>query len=299
MYPILLEFKFITVFSLWFFIAAGFVAGSSLFVYLAKRNRIKLTAITEHSVFLFIVTLAVSRAFFIFTHPDIFFTHINTQKIFGFFMFWDKGISFWGAVLGLSLGIAYISWKRQENPARIFDILVPSLLLGMVFGGVGAFLDGINYGTTTNLPWGVTFRSANVKYITAIHPTQLYSSLASLGLCLMLLLALKKFRNLNSPQTPGLTAWGGIFSFSVYRFLEEFLRGDEIIRIFSIRSPQLLAALMIFVSGYVLYSRYSQLSGKGGSSLISNIVTSLSTTAKKIFRSSEERMSGRSTVTSP
>ena len=73
MYPILFEFEGMTVYALWFFIAMGFVVGSLTFVHLAKRSRLKLDLVADHSFFLFICTLVFARLFFIAFHFDLYF----------------------------------------------------------------------------------------------------------------------------------------------------------------------------------------------------------------------------------
>lgn len=274
MFPILFEFGPITVFSLWFFIAAGFVIVSLLFVHFAKRNRVRLTLLTDHSFALFLFTLAVSRLVFILSHTDLFFYQWNWKRFGTLLAIWDKGLSFWGVVVGLLLGIFYISKKNKESPLKLFDLLVPAILVGMFFGNIGAFLDGINYGTPTNLPWGMTFRSANVKYISAIHPTQLYSAFYSLGIGLGLLSLLRRMRAAGISM-PGFLTEFGLFSFSVLKFLEEFFRGDETLKIFSLRVPQLMAFFGIIAGSYLLYLRYTNRTGGDPGHVFKNTVTQI------------------------
>lgn len=257
MYPILLEFGPITLFSLWFLVALGFGVSSWIFVRLAKRYRVKLTILTQHSLTLFLGTLSFSRFFFILTHPTLFFSHFNTKTFFSLFAIWDKGLSFWGAVAGWFLGIWYVAKKQKESPLKLFDLFVPSLLVGMFFGNLGTFFDGINYGTPTNLPWGITFRSANVKFISPIHPTQLYMAMSALLVTIILLILLKKIRG----RLPGFVTEVGLFLLSLSFFFEEFVRGDETIKLFSIRLPQLIAAAFTVLSSYLLYQRYTNRTG--------------------------------------
>lgn len=272
MFPILFEFGFITVFSLWFLVAAGFVAGSMLFTHLAKRHRVKLNLITEHSFFIFLCALLIARTAFVLTHADIFFSNFNTSKFIDLFEIWDKGISFWGALTGFVGSIFYLSWTKKESPARLLDILIPAIFIGMCLGDIGALLDGINYGSPTNLPWGITFRSANVKYITPIHPTQMYAAIASLLFALGLLRLLKHLRAMGGNVLPGFTAELGLVAFSVYKFFEEFFRGDEVVEIFGIRAPQLAAIAGMLVAGYFLYQRYYNKNGSDPTHLLKKFV---------------------------
>lgn len=253
MRPILFEFGIITVFSLWFFVAAGFVTGSFVLIHLAKRNRIKLTLLTNHSFLLFFWILFISRLTFILLNPDFYFFRFNLHSAFALFAIWDKGLSFWGAVAALYSGIWYLAKRDSQSPLRLFDILVTVLLIGMFFGHLGAFFDGIHYGKPTTLPWGITFRSAHVKYISKIHPTQLYSAFTTLCTAVFLFFLTKRLRGL----IPGFIAEVGVFFISLFTFLEEFVRGDETIELLGVRLPQIVALLGILVSGYFIYQRYT------------------------------------------
>lgn len=254
MYPILFEFGPITVFSLWLFIAVGFITGSYIFIKLAKRNRVRFTIVTDNSFVLFLWTLLISRFVFVILNYDLYFYLLRFQNIIKIFAIWDKGLSFWGAIFAWFIGIWYLSKKQDQSPLQLFDIITPSILFGMAVGNIGAFLEGINYGTPTELPWGMMFRNANVRYISNIHPTQLYAALYTLILAIGIMFVYKKTRNI----LPGFTTNAAVFALSILKFFEEFLRGDEIIKIFGLRSPQIMAFIAILISGYFLYKKYLQ-----------------------------------------
>lgn len=268
MYPILLEFGFITVFSLWFFVAVGFVVGSLMFVKLAKRYRIRLNVLFNNSFALFISTLVAARLVFVILNYNIYFYQFHFGKIIELIALWDKGLSFWGAIFAWFGCVLYFSNKEKDSPMRLFDIMIPSLFVGMFFGNIGAFLEGINYGTPTGLPWGLTFRSANVKYISEIHPTQLYAALYVGLIAVGLFLLLNRLRD----REEGLITELGVFAFGVFKFLEEFMRGDDTIKIFSVRLPQILAAAGIIIFGYMLYKRYKTYKKKNPSFSIRKFV---------------------------
>lgn len=259
MYPILFEFGAVTVFSLWLFIAIGFVVGSVIFVHLAKRSRVRLNLLAEHSMALFLWTLVVSRLTFIVLHFDLYFYHFEFSKLVEVVALWDKGLSFWGAVFAWAVGLWYLGYRKDESIMRLTDLMTPALLIGMVFGNLGAFLDGINYGTPTELPWGMMFRSAHVKYISAIHPTQLYGMIYVLATSLMLLSLLKRLRG----NLPGFVTKLGVLLFSMFKFFEEFLRGDEAIKLLGMRLPQLIALAIGLVCFYFIYQDLGRIKKAG------------------------------------
>lgn len=244
MYPILFEIGPFVIHSLWLFVAFGIMAGSFLFMRLAKRYRLKLNFLTHHGGLVILSTLISARLFFILFHLQEF------NEFFSIFKLWDKGLSFWGALLGFSLSIVYVAKKYGESWLRIFDAISLPLLLGLLFGHAGAFLDGIAHGKATNLPWGITFQSAVVKYAVPIHPTQLYAFLYTFVLFFMLRKVSKEWFF----KAEGFTASVTIWAYSLFRFLEEFFRGDDTIMLFEvIRISQLLAfAVFAFMTWYLI-----------------------------------------------
>ncbi|MBI4995060.1 prolipoprotein diacylglyceryl transferase [Candidatus Peregrinibacteria bacterium] len=271
MYPILFELGPVTIFSKWLFIALGFVAGSLLFVRLSKRNRIKLNVLTKHSFALFFWTLIVSRIFFVLLNWDLFFYQFHFKNILKLFEIWDKGFSFWGAVITWFLGVWYFSKKEGESGARLFDVMAPCLLLGMAIGSVGAFLDGINYGTPTSLPWSISFHSANVKYVAPIHPTQLYAAFYTL----ILTWGAKELFQRNRGRLAGFVFEISAFAFCAMKFIEEFFRGDETFEILSLRVPQILALIGAILAAYAIYIRYTNKRGGDPDAILQKFVQKL------------------------
>lgn len=271
MYPILFEFGAVTVFSLWFFIAIGFVTATALFIRLSKRYRVRLSLLSNYSLQLFLWTLIISRLSFVFFHTELYFYRFQFKNMMKIFALWDKGLSFWGAALAWFFGIWFLARRHENAPvntSRLWDIFFPAVLIGMFFGNIGAFLDGINYGTPTNLPWGMAFRNANVKYISEIHPTQLYAAFYVLVVAGILLWTLKMLRG----RLPGFAAELGVFLFSFAKFIEEFLRGDDVVKIFAMRLPQLIAFVALVISGYLLCQRYENRNGGDPERILKNFV---------------------------
>lgn len=268
MYPILLEFGPVTVFSLWFMITLGFVAGSLIFVKLAKRYRMRLTVLFDHGIPLFFWTLIVSRLVFVVFHSDLYFYQFKFSKLTSIFAVWDKGLSFWGAALAWAAGVWFLSQKQKEPASKVFDIAAPAFLIGIFFGNIGAFLDGINFGAPTQLPWGMTFLSANVKYIAPIHPTQIYGALYVAAIAAFLFILLKELRG----RLPGFVAETGVFLFSLLRFFEEFFRGDETVKIAFLRLPHLVSAVFVLAGCYLIYRRFMNKDGGDPEGLLKNFV---------------------------
>jgi phosphatidylglycerol:prolipoprotein diacylglycerol transferase len=105
------------------------------------------------------------------------------------------------------------------------DIATPALAIGHAFGRIGCFMAGCCYGKTTDLPWGVIFNHPETMakpLAQALHPTQLYESLAEFMIFFFLLWFRKrhKFR--------GQMVLTYFLIYDALRFFVEYVRGDRI-----------------------------------------------------------------------
>ena len=148
----------------------------------------------------------------------------------------DGGLVLYGGVIA---GAAVYWWfcRSRHLPAwKLGDLIVPSIFLGIAFGRVGCFLYGCCFGDRCDLPWAVEFPVDGVPFkaqvqrgflpedATAslpIHPTQLYSVIDGVLLCL-LTLAYYPIR-----ARDGSVVTLALLTYPVTRFFVERLRGDE------------------------------------------------------------------------
>ena len=127
--------------------------------------------------------------------------------------FLQSGFTFYGG-FGAGILCFFLSSYRHFSGNVIWrsinDATIP-LLLCHAFGRIGCFFSGCCYGKSIPLhnPLGLYF---------VIHPTQLYESLFLFSLAFFLY----KIRN----KYPLFLVWVYFFSYSIFRFLLEFLRGD-------------------------------------------------------------------------
>ena len=105
------------------------------------------------------------------------------------------GYSLCGGLIGGCLPpFIYLHWKRL-NTGAFANACAPAMALGLALTRTGCFLKGCNFGTPTDLPWGVSFppdSEAFAKQVTQnliapdaaislpVHPTQLYEVLLGL-----------------------------------------------------------------------------------------------------------------------
>ena len=244
MFPIILQTEYFTIHSLWLFITIALVTGTYVFIKLGLKNGLKLQFLTENAFWILISSIIGARIFAIIFNWRMFFYEYSLDTFLQIFKIWDKGLSIWGAVLAGLVVLYYLCKKNDQDFLKWMDSLVPAFLIGLSITAIGAFLDGKWYGHETSLPWGVNFESPAIKYTVPIHPTQIYMMLYS-GIIAALAITFKdhKFFEKN-----GKSAILAIALFSLAQSLQEFLRGDDITMIFSVRLPQIIAALVFIIS---------------------------------------------------
>jgi phosphatidylglycerol:prolipoprotein diacylglycerol transferase len=143
----------------------------------------------------------------------------------------------WGVYLGGLLGaLAYLRIQKIQ-PWDYLDVAGSVIGIGPMLGRWACFLNGDDYGTRTDLPWGVRYPHGSYPFINhvrnewitpldhlslAVHPVQLYESAAGLGL-------LVGFSVLWKSQILKPGALFGLFwmAYACCRFTIEFFRGDD------------------------------------------------------------------------
>jgi len=250
MYPILYQLGPVTLYSLWVFLTLGFFTGLISINKLVKLKIVKLNFLAVHSLFIFLSGIIISRIFFLIINFQAFFAGFSINKIWEIFNIFDKGLSLWGGIIGIFISTFYLCKKENENFGAWADIYVASIISGMIAGNIGTYLDGRNSGAPTDLPWGITVETS--QYAIPIHPVQLYAVIYNLILTVVLFNLFSK----KIAKKDGNIAIIGIFLYSICRFLEEFLRGDESMVFLGLRTNQYIALAAILTSGYFLYKKY-------------------------------------------
>jgi phosphatidylglycerol---prolipoprotein diacylglyceryl transferase len=157
----------------------------------------------------------------------------------------DGGGMVWygGAILGGVL-IALVAWQRRIRILELADLVMPAIVLGLALGRVGCFLNGCCYGRPTSLPWAVGGRGGS-----SLHPTQLYETIACLGLFVLTWWWWRHRR------WQGEVAALGLFGYVTWRFINEGLRGDTVassfLGLFPVTTSQAVS-LYLAVGGAVL-----------------------------------------------
>jgi phosphatidylglycerol---prolipoprotein diacylglyceryl transferase len=256
MHPVLFQINNFTIYTFWLFFSLGFLVFIYSLIKLSTRNGLKIQFLSEHSWKIIIWTLIGARIVGIFANFQTYFNQFSTGKFFELFYIWDKGLNIYGAIIAFLLCTYYFCQKNDQDFWKWMDTIIPSLIIGLAFGHIGAFFEGTEYGKETSLPWGVNFESPAIKYTVPIHPTQIYALLYSIitAITLIMLGKTEKIANLK----PGFIGILGILIYTSMQFVEQFFRGDDTFTIFNIRIEQIILPLIIILSGIFLYLRYNK-----------------------------------------
>jgi phosphatidylglycerol:prolipoprotein diacylglycerol transferase len=122
--------------------------------------------------------------------------------------------------------------------------------IGIFLGRIANFINSELYGTTTQVPWAVTF--AKVDNLSR-HPSQLYEAVLE-GIILFLILLY--FRKKNFLVKPGLISGIFLIFYSIFRFILEFFRvPDEQLGylIFSLSMGQIISLIFILFGTILFY----------------------------------------------
>ncbi len=157
-----------------------------------------------------------------------------------------KGITFIGGLIGgiITFLVGYFLFRKKFK-TRLVDIIsfCPScILIAHAFGRVGCFFAGCCYGKPTDSFLGVQFPDLPTK----VHPTQLYEAVFLFALFAVCYLLYWK-KNFKHNLSLYLIAYG------VFRFLIEYLRGDDRGQLLGIISPSQFWSICMVIGGIVVY----------------------------------------------
>lgn len=167
------------------------------------------------------------------------------------------GLAIYGGVLGAFLAVLIMGKIRKIPISTVLDFAIVYIPLGQAIGRWGNFFNQEAFGSTTDLPWGMTSNAIS-KYLAEncpkldptlpVHPTFFYESVATLLIFVLLMIIRKKSKR----------AWTTLSCYCIFygivRFFVEGLRTDSLyIAHTNLRTSQVLSLILV-VFGLVLIS---------------------------------------------
>ena len=162
---------------------------------------------------------------------------------------WLGGMSFHGALLGITLSLFLTAKWKKQNFLLIGDCIATVAPLVLAFGRIGNFINGELAGRAATIPWAVIF--PRYKDGIARHPSQLYQALLE-GFILFLILWINK-KNIKNKR--GLQSSLFLIGYGFARFIVEFFREADAQMgyfLFGMTMGQLLCFAMV-LAGFMLF----------------------------------------------
>jgi len=176
---------------------------------------------------------------------------------------WSFGsITFLGGLIGgiatFILLLKYFFKDKEKDTRKILNTFITGVVLAHAFGRIGCLLAGCCYGIPTESFLGIVFPHGHAHEAfpdTAIYPTQLFESLFLFALFFLLD---------NVKRLKGFEFESYLLGYGVWRFLIEFIRGDNRGSLFGFITTeynvfptpsQYLSLLMIGLGIFLLYKR--------------------------------------------
>jgi phosphatidylglycerol---prolipoprotein diacylglyceryl transferase len=223
MYPKLLEFGPVTLYTYGLLLAAAYLLGLKLAMVRAKARGLDHNRVLDLGIYIIISALIGAKLLLLVTDFQTF--RADPRELLTLAR--SGGVFYGGLILAVTVALWYI--RRVGLPLwTTCDVFAPGIALGHVIGRFGCLFAGCCYGKETSVPWAITFHdpfaAANVgtPLDRPLHPTQLYEAGAEALILFVLLFTEKRGR-----PFAGRTFWLYMLLYAVSRFVIEFYRGDE------------------------------------------------------------------------
>lgn len=178
MYPVLLKYGPIQIFTYGFFLALAFLSAIYLSAQEAKRQGLNQARFYDLCFYIVLGAIVGSRLLYVLLELPTFIAH--PLKIFAL---WEGGLVFHGGMI-MAFLVAFYYMRRHALPWRqCLDSLAVGMPVGQILGRIGCFMAGCCYGAPVDLPWAVTFTNPEslCPLREPLHPSQLYEALLLLG----------------------------------------------------------------------------------------------------------------------
>src|SRR5438105_2638701 len=223
MYPRLLEFGPITVYTYGVLLAAAYLFGLQLARVRAKKRGLDANRVLDLGIYIIISALLGAKLLLLITDFKSFTADPKELLT----LARSGGVFYGGLIVAVIVALWYI--RKVGLPLwTTCDVFAPGIALGHVVGRLGCLFAGCCYGRPTDKPWGITFTdpfaatNVGTPLGVPLHPTQLYEAGAELVILVMLLTTERKGRSY-----PGRTFWLYMLLYAISRFIIEFYRGDD------------------------------------------------------------------------
>lgn len=204
-----------------------------------KRNNYSTSSSSVLIFVVFVTGFVGSKIYYVFEEWDQFVR--SPGQIF----FAISGSGWYGGFI-LAFSVVILVLKIKKLPIlRTLDIMVPVAPLAEALGRLGCFFAGCCHGRPSNVPWAVSFPNGLFPPNVKVHPTQLYESILSAGIFLLL------WRLRKTEAKDGVKIGLYLVSAGLVRFVVEFYRLEPKI-LLELTAPQIFALLGVVLGIYLM-----------------------------------------------
>jgi len=180
------------------------------------KDNLKKKLFDDYILYIIIGILVGGRLGYVLIYNPIYYIE-NLKEI---LMIWNGGMSFHGALVGITLSTIIFCKKNNENIFYFLDLVSLSAPIGIFFGRISNFINSELYGRETDVVWSVKFiQIDNLDR----HPSQIYEAFFE-GIILFIIL---NFLYNKSIFRPGTISSLFLIFYSIFRFTIEFLREPD------------------------------------------------------------------------
>jgi phosphatidylglycerol:prolipoprotein diacylglycerol transferase len=159
-----------------------------------------------------------------------------------------SGLVWFGGLVGGAIGVILWAHWRGFLGWQLFDTAAVPLAVGYAIGRIGCQLSGDgDYGTSSDLPWAMSYPDGTVPTTDDVHPTPVYETLA-MGLAGVVLWRLR------DRFAPGVLFGLYLMIAGVERFLVEFIRRNEEV-VAGLTQPQLISLVLMGLGAAIVAVR--------------------------------------------
>jgi len=142
----------------------GVVSGVGLAAHRARRMGLDPEIIFSLAFWTFLAGISGARLFFIIEYWEQFQRPTVGETLGALLNVTQGGLVFYGSMIGGMLAAAIFVAVRKLPGLALFDLVAPSLMIGLAFGRIGCLLNGCCYGGVCELPWAVEFPTTSPAY---------------------------------------------------------------------------------------------------------------------------------------
>ena len=180
------------------------------------KDNLKKKLFDDYILYIIIGIIIGGRLGYVLIYNPIYYIE-NLKEI---LMIWNGGMSFHGALIGITISTIIFCKKNNENIFYFLDLVSLSAPIGIFFGRISNFINSELYGRETDVVWSVKF--IQVDNLDR-HPSQIYEAFFE-GIVLFIIL---NFLYKKSIYRPGITSSLFLIFYSIFRFTIEFLREPD------------------------------------------------------------------------